>query len=336
MANDQEFRQDLWSGEEVKRAVKKFVKGLIKPFPRYGQTLNTIVLTGFVLLVFSAVALAVYSKQPKTIQLNTVSNYVSQSVHKSAPSTTATTITTSALVTLLNQQRAAKGLAPFKWITQLNAAAVARANYMVANNTTSNTVGDPGADITDANYAYSNAEWNDTWNQTTIQGVITAFTTGNASDFGFTSAYSDIGVAIVPDTVGVNHTQLIFIYLANQSSSAPRVDTYTPPATYTYVPPPMYTYTPAPSATTGCNESAKATYTSNYYSQVDSENARYNTEAGQISYAIAQINIDGAADSSAMVEVQAEQARNVQQHQYTLENLESTYQQELSEIDCSN
>ncbi len=102
---------------------------------------------------------------------------------------------------------------------------------MVANNTTSVTAGDPGADITDANYNDSNWDLSDTWDCSTTQVVVTSLTTGNDSDFGLSTSFSDIGVAVVPDTVNDVSTQLIVVYLANQATassttSSPRVPPY--------------------------------------------------------------------------------------------------------------
>ncbi|HET9173829.1 MAG TPA: CAP domain-containing protein [Candidatus Saccharimonadales bacterium] len=129
-----------------------------------------------------------------------------------------TPLTTANIVSLLNQQRTGKGLSAFKWITQLNNAATARANYMVTNNITSATAGDAGADITNANYNDSSWQMDVTWGDSTPQQVVANLTTGNAVSFGDSTKFSDIGVGIVPDTISGKATQLIVIYIANQAT----------------------------------------------------------------------------------------------------------------------
>lgn len=127
-------------------------------------------------------------------------------------------LTPANIVTTLNQQRKAKGLTDFNWITQLDNAASARANYMVANNTTDIYSGSPSEDITNAGYNDSNWLYSITWNDTSTQEAVTALTTGNNSNFGYSTSYSDIGAAVIPDTINGNSTQLIVVYLANQAS----------------------------------------------------------------------------------------------------------------------
>ena len=94
------------------------------------------------------------------------------------------------------------------------------ANYMVTNNTTSTAAGDPWADITNAGYNYWTADIADTWGDTTPQQVVSSLTSSTTKDFGDTTAYSDIGVGIVPDTINGNETQLIVVYLATITSPA--------------------------------------------------------------------------------------------------------------------
>jgi hypothetical protein len=247
-----------------------------------------------------------------------------------APSQPMQPVTASSIVTLLNQQRTAKGLTAFKWITQLNNAAVARANYMVANNTTSTTFGDPAADITTANYSYSNAEWSDTFNETTTQGVITSLTTGADSNFGFSTAYSDIGVGIVPDTISGNPTQLMFVYLANQATGSAPVDTYVPPPIDTTYVPPVTTYiSPTYSAPT-CNTSSEASYENSYESQYQE---LLEQESEEIQSLREQMAAVGAGDSSAYDAVPSEVS---QEFSSKFAAIKSTEDSELASIDCSS
>lgn len=279
---------------------------------------------------FHARDISIHDTALSTASVHSLTVNVPQRVTPQAP------ITASSIVALLNQQRTAKGLTAFKWITQLDNAAIARANYMVAKSTTSTSTGDPWADITDANYRYSTADISDTWNDSTTQTAVNSLTSGNDANFGYSTNYSDIGAGVVSDTINGSATQLIVVYLANQATSQP-ADTYVPAPVYTYVPPAITYTTPVPVVTApSCNYSAEETYTSDYYSQLAAENQRYNTQAGDISSAIAQVSIDGAADSSVMVELQEEKQENTLQHENTLNNLQSTYQKELASINCSN
>jgi len=201
---------------------KKLFKKFIHQLPKHGRATYIAFSLGFLLLLASGSGALYHIHQVNLAN----QKKATQQLVSSAPSQATTTkptpqpITAASIVSLLNQQRTAKGLPALKWITQLDTAAVARANYMVANNTTSTTMGDPGADITDANYSYSNALWSDTWNESTTQGAITSLTTGGDSNFGYSTAYSDIGVGVVPDTIDGSSTQLIFVYLANQATSS--------------------------------------------------------------------------------------------------------------------
>lgn len=135
-------------------------------------------------------------------------------------STQPSNVSPSDVVTVLNQQRSTARLSALHWITQLDNAAQARANYDVANDTVSNTQGSPAADITNAGYDYSNYYLADVYDAANVQVVVNFLTSTQASDIGDTTSYSDVGVAVLPDTVNNNATQLVVVYFANQAPAA--------------------------------------------------------------------------------------------------------------------
>lgn len=131
------------------------------------------------------------------------------------------------IVNELNQYRVARGLPALHWITELNTAAIARAKFMASNNTTSNTVGNPWADITNANYNYSTADVGSVFDNSNSKNVVKQLTTGIDSNLGNSTTYNDIGVGVVPDTINGSPTQLVVVYLATQAVPPPTTQTTT-------------------------------------------------------------------------------------------------------------
>lgn len=220
-------------------------------------------------------------------------------ISKAQTTPTVQPITASNIVTLLNQQRTAKGLTAFKWITQLNNAAVARANYMVANDTTSLNVGSPYSDITNAGYDYSSADVDDTWNDTSTQEAVNYLITGVAATFGLSTSYSDIGVGVVSDTVNGASTQLIIVYLANQSTPSVSNNSSTSNSSL-----PTYTLPPPPSIASQC--SSEITTEDNYYKE--SISGVENDYASTISEE--QANLNGAGTDNSWEENDAQELLN--------------------------
>lgn len=176
------------------------------------------------IIVGSSIDIAHYElTQSKTNTSHLNASHGTVTINESSNSTNEynpSLITPNSIVDALNAQRVAKGLSKLDWITQLDNAATARANFLVSNNSLSTTLGDPGADISDANYnangwSLSDLESNQDSNQT-LSDIISQFTTGNDSNFGDTTQFSDIGVAVVPYNENNVNSQLIVIYLANQ------------------------------------------------------------------------------------------------------------------------
>jgi len=235
-------------------------------------------------------------------------------------------ITANNIVSLLNQQRKAKGLSALNWTTQLDTAAVSRANYMVTNNTTSVTVGDPGADITNANYNDSSWSLSDAWNESSIQNVVQTLTTGSDANFGLTTSFSDIGVGIVSDTVNGNPTQLIVVYLANQQQGSSTQQSST-----TMSQAPQSTTTPASVACIyNPNQPKCVTICNNLNNQEQSAINQGATQFYQIyeDYKASMLNISATTpDDQASIQAQINSA-----YQTYINNKNSGYQNGLADV----
>jgi hypothetical protein len=175
-----------------------------------------VIVIGF---VGDAVALKVFKPSKTSSDENSLNTNPVIASTVSSTNYSSSSITASAIVAALNQSRASKDVANLNWINKLDNAATARANYMVANNTVSITAGDPGADLTGADYNYSIYEFSDTYYDTSVANVVYELTIAGNASFGYTTQFSDIGVAVVPDTIYGTATKLIVVYLANQQNS---------------------------------------------------------------------------------------------------------------------
>lgn len=211
---------------------------------------NTYLSSGVIVVILLTISATTFA----TVRYNHDNQVKLTSSNHSQPTTPIqpdkTPITANSVVAQLNQQRKAKGLGMFNWVTQLNTAAVTRANYMVANDTVSTSAGNNAwTDVTEANYNYSNGDISDTYNDTSTQEAVSKLTTGENINFGYSTAYKDIGVGVVPDTINGSVTQLVVVYIANQVKyTSPPANTNTP----VYVQPPDTTYTPSTSVPTPC------------------------------------------------------------------------------------
>lgn len=147
------------------------------------------------------------------------------SVPSATPNKPSSPPSLSDIVTEINNERQLKGLGALNWITQLDTAASARANYMVANNTTSVSAGDPGGDLTDASYYPASWTLSAMWDAKTTSQIVTALTSSDTSDIVNTTSYTDVGLAQVPDMVNGARTNLLLFYFAtpqtSNSSSSP-------------------------------------------------------------------------------------------------------------------
>jgi len=206
--------------KKLLKVVKRYLKHLYhnKFFSIFGKKeliiLIIVVLAGSTIGIMHAQHT---SNKPKNIVLaQSQSNIPSQ---ENTISYNPSSITANSIVNALNSQRTSKGLSKLNWITQLDNAALARVNYMIANHTASNTAGDPSADLTNAGYSANGWQLSSLtsseYQNSSLSNIINQFTTGNDSNFGFTSSYSDIGVAVVPYTSNGIDNQEIVIFLAS-------------------------------------------------------------------------------------------------------------------------
>lgn len=130
---------------------------------------------------------------------------------------TSQSITPSSIINLLNKTRFTKDLPAFISTPQLSNAALARANYMVTNKTTSLNTGGDTSFFTDANFNPSTWYVADAYNDSSTQDVINVFDSNTTSSVGLSKSYADVGVAVVADTIDNVHTQLVIAYFANQA-----------------------------------------------------------------------------------------------------------------------
>jgi hypothetical protein len=106
--------------------------------------------------------------------------------------------------------------------------------------------------------------------------------------------------------------------------------TYTPQAQINYSPPPSYEPPKDP-----CNYSLKSTYTSQYYSALNYENADYNRQLSQINSTLSYLANNGGGSSSAYQSLLAQKGYLNTSHYSRLRQIESEYQSNLATTGCS-
>ena len=121
------------------------------------------------------------------------------------------------IVSLINQSRTSQNIAELKWITQLNDAAQARAEYMSKNNVLDNTTGISTANITATGYNVQNWLVASGWGYSSNQLAVTGLTTGVNSSFGNNPNYKDIGVGVAAATISGVNEDIVVVILANQA-----------------------------------------------------------------------------------------------------------------------
>ena len=249
----------------------------------------------------------------------------------------ATDIDVTQVLSGINSQRTAAVLPPLASNPNLQQAANARADDMLAKKYFNNTENSPASFIVQNGYAAS--IWSLSMNTALIDtsGTIAWLRTEVEAKFVNNKAMSDIGIGVRKGSVQGTDRLVVVIYLShrqiatntNPGGVTSSYQNYTVPA---YTPIAVPTYTPA----AVCDASSKtASLTATYNHAVYVENSRYNTLSGQINAAIAQVINAGAGSSSAMTQLQMAKAQNNSQHSSTLSSLSVQYQSDLAAISCS-
>ena len=119
-----------------------------------------------------------------------------------------------------------------------------------------------------------------------------------------------------------------------QQATPVQQSTYTPPKTTQTQP----AYTPAPAyepPKDPCNYSLKASYDSQRYMAISSENSSYNSRLAEINSALARMANSGASNSSAYQQVLGMKGSLISGHNSRLRQIEADYQANLATIGCS-
>jgi len=192
----------------------KVLKGFLRPLPKKGRATNAAFLLGFVILLVGATAASIHAIKPKTIALQQASRPQGPVVKTAAPLITATGI-----ITLLNQQRVAKGLSALNESTQLDKAAVARANDMIAKAYQDNTTDNPVSFVSQAGYNEGKWALQSTYYQTSNESTINTLLNATNPPFITTTGVTDIGVGVVLGTIKGINTNMIVVFLATPQQS---------------------------------------------------------------------------------------------------------------------
>lgn len=163
----------------------------------------------------------------------------------------ATNITIGDLYALTNQQRVNNGLPAFALDSQLNSAAQAKANHMMANNYWAHVAPDgttPWSFITGAGYNYSAAGENLAKDFNTSGGVVNGWMGSSAHRANILStAYSDVGLAILDgELLGSQTTLVVAMYGTRVTAPAPAAPAAPAPVQATPAPSPADTTPTAP------------------------------------------------------------------------------------------
>lgn len=121
---------------------------------------------------------------------------------------------------------------------------------------------------------------------------------------------------------------------APQQTTPNQQSTYTPPkSTQTqanYNPTPAYEPPKDP-----CNYSLKASYDSQRYTAISSENSSYNSRLAEINSALSRISNSGAGNSSAYQQVLGMKGSLISGHSSRLRQIEADYQANIATTGCS-